>query len=142
MEQVIEFAGNNLLLVGGFVAVLGFLVWTEVMRKVQGLTELSPAQAVPWMNDPNTVIVDISSVADFNKGHIVNARNLQASRLSNPDDEIKKLKDNKLLVVCNSGQAAISAAGSLKKMGADQVAVLKGGMSQWRGDQFPVTTKK
>ncbi len=142
MEQVIEFAGNNLLLVGGFVAVLGFLVWTEVMRKVQGLTELSPAQAVPWMNDPNTVIVDISSVADFNKGHIVNARNLQASRLSNPDDEIKKLKDNKLLVVCNSGQAAIAAAGSLKKMGADQVAVLKGGMSQWRGDQFPVTTKK
>ena len=142
MEQVIEFAGNNLLLVGGFVAVLGFLVWTEVMRKVQGLTELSPAQAVPWMNDPNTVIVDISSVADFNKGHIVNARNLQASRLSNPDDEIKKLKDNKLLVVCNSGQAAIAAAGSLKKMGADQVAVLKGGMSQWRGDQFPFTTKK
>jgi rhodanese-related sulfurtransferase len=142
MEQVIEFAGNNLLLVGGFVAVLGFLVWTEVMRKVQGLTELSPAQAVPWMNDPNTVIVDISSVADFNKGHIVNARNLQASRLSSPDDEIKKLKDNKLLVVCNSGQAAIAAAGSLKKMGADQVAVLKGGMSQWRGDQFPVTTKK
>jgi len=112
------------------------------MRKVQGLTELSPAQAVPWMNDPNTVIVDISSVADFNKGHIVNAQNLQASRLSNPDDEIKKLKDNKLLVVCNSGQAAIAAAGSLKKMGADQVAVLKGGMSQWRGDQFPVTTKK
>jgi rhodanese-related sulfurtransferase len=52
------------------------------------------------------------------------------------------LKDNKLLVVCNSGQAAIAAAGSLKKMGADQVAVLKGGMSQWRGDQFPVTTKK
>jgi len=142
MEQVIEFAGNNLLMVGGFVAVLGFLIWTEVMRKVQGLTELSPAQAVPWMNDPNTVIVDISSVADFNKGHIVNARNLQASRLSNPDDEIKKLKDNKLLVVCNSGQAAIAAAGSLKKMGADQVAVLKGGMSQWRGDQFPVTTKK
>lgn len=142
MEQVIEFAGNHLLMVGGFVAVLGFLVWTEVMRKVQGLTELSPAQAVPWMNDPNTVIVDISSTADFNKGHIVNARNLPASRLANPDDEIKKLKDNKLLVVCNSGQSAIAAAGSLRKMGATEVGVLKGGMSQWRGDQFPVTTKK
>jgi len=142
MEQVIEFAGNHLLMVGGFVAVLGFLLWTEVMRKVQGLNELTPAEAVPWINDSNAVIVDISSVADFNKGHIVNARNLQASRLSNPDDEIKTLKDNKLLVVCNSGQSAIAAAGSLRKMGASQVAVLKGGMSQWRGDQFPVTTKK
>ena len=142
MEQVIEFAGNNLLLVGGFVAVLGFLLWTEVMRKVQGLTELTPAEAVPWINNPDAVIIDISPVADFNKGHIVNAVNLQASRLANPDGEIQKFKDSKLLVVCKSGQTAIAAAGSLRKMGANEVAVLKGGMSQWRADQFPVTTIK
>ena len=141
MEQVFEFASRHLLMVGGFVAVLGLLVWTEVMRKIQGLTELTPAQAVPWINDPNAVIVDISTVAEFNKGHIVNARNLQASRLAKPDAEIEKLKDHKLLVVCRSGQTAISAAASLRKMGAGQVAVLKGGMAQWRSDQFPVTTK-
>jgi rhodanese-related sulfurtransferase len=141
MEQVLEFARNNLLLVGGFVAVLGLLIWTEVMRKVQGLTELSPAQAVAWINDPSAVVIDISPVAEFNKGHIVNARNLQVSRLASPDAEIQKLKDNKLLVVCKSGQTAISAAANLRKLGADEVAVLKGGMAQWRGDQFPVTTK-
>ena len=128
-------------MVGGFVAVLGFLIWTEVMRKVQGLTELTPTEAVSWINDPDAVIIDISPVGEFNKGHIVNARNLPASRLSNPDAEIQKLKDNKLLVVCKSGQTAISAAGHLRKMGAGNVAVLKGGMAQWRGDQFPVTTK-
>jgi len=142
MDQLIEFAGNHLLLVGGFVVVLGFLVWTEVMRKVQGLAELSPAQAVPWINDPDAVIIDISPVAEFNKGHIVNARNLTASRLSDPDAEIQKLKDKKLLVVCKSGQSAIAAASSLRKLGATDVAVLKGGMSAWRADQFPVTTKK
>ena len=141
MDQVIEFAGNNLLLVGGFVAVLGLLVWTEVMRKVQGLTELTPAEAVPWINDPNTVIVDISPLADFNKGHIVNAQHMLPSRLATPDAEVQKLKDNKLLVVCRSGQTAVSAAANLRKMGAAEVAVLKGGMAQWRGDQFPVTTK-
>jgi rhodanese-related sulfurtransferase len=128
-------------MVGGFVAVLGFLVWTEVTRKIQGLNELTPAQAVPWINDGDAVIIDISPVSDFNKGHIVNARNLQASRLSTPDAEIQKLKDSKLLVVCKSGQTAVAAAGSLRKMGASEVAVLKGGMAQWRGDQFPVTTK-
>lgn len=141
MEQVIEFAGNHLLMVGGFLAVLGLLIWTEVMRKVQGLTELTPAQAVSWINDPDTVIVDISPAAEFNRGHIVNARNLQASRLAKPDAEILKLKEHKLLVVCKNGQTAIPAASSLRKMGAANVAVLKGGMTQWRGDQFPVTTK-
>jgi rhodanese-related sulfurtransferase len=142
MEQVIEFAGNHPLLVGGFVAVLGLLIWTEVMRKVQGLTELSPAQAVAWINDPDAVVIDISPIADFNKGHIVNARHMQSSHLASPDKEIEKLKDRKLLVVCKSGQTAIGAARNLRKMGASQVAVLKGGMSAWVGDQFPVTTKK
>ena len=142
MDQVIEFATNHPLLVGGFVAVLVLLIWTEIRRSVQGLQELSPVQAVPWMNDEDSVIIDISPVADFNKGHIVDARNIQASRLTNPDAELLKLKDKKLLVVCRTGQTAVSAAASLKKMGAEQVAILKGGMAQWRSDQFPVTTKK
>jgi rhodanese-related sulfurtransferase len=141
MDQVIEFATNHPLLVGGFVAVLVLLVWTEIRRSFQGLQELSPAQAVPWINDENAVIVDISPVADFNKGHIVNARNIQASHLANPDAELLKLKDKKLLVVCRSGQTAMAAAANLKKMGAEQVAVLKGGMVQWKNDQFPVTSK-
>ena len=141
MEQVFEFAQNHLLLVGGFVAVLGLLIWTELMRRVQGLKELTPAQAVPWINDGNAVIIDISPVAEFNKGHIINARNLPASRLASPDEEVLKLKDRKLLVVCKSGQSAVAAANSLRKIGAADVAVLKGGMAQWRGDQFPVTTK-
>ena len=141
MEQVIEFVGNHPLLAGGFAAVLGMLIYTEVMRKLQGLKELSPAQAVPWINDPDAVVVDISPVAEFNKGHIVDARNIQASRLADPDTEIQKLKDKKLLLVCKSGQSAVPAAVSLLKMGARDVAVLKGGMTQWRSDQFPVTTK-
>jgi len=141
MEQVIEFVGNHPLLAGGFVAVLGLLIYTEVMRKIQGLKELSPAQAVPWINDPDAVVIDISPLAEFNKGHIVDAQNIQASRLEEPDAEIQKLKDKKLLLVCKSGQSAVPAAVNLVKMGARDVAVLKGGMSQWRSDQFPVTTK-
>jgi rhodanese-related sulfurtransferase len=43
--------------------------------------------------------------------------------------------------VCKSGQSAVPAAVGLLKMGVRDVAVLKGGMSQWRSDQFPVTTK-
>ena len=141
MEQLIEFVGKHPLLAGGFVAVLGLLIYTEVMRKLQGLKELTPALAVPWINDPDAVVIDISPVAEFNKGHIVDARNIQASRLANPDEEIQKLKEKKLLLVCKSGPSAVPVAASLLKMGVKDVAVLKGGMAQWRSDQFPVTTK-
>ena len=141
MGQVIEFAVNHPLLVAGFAAVLGLLVWTEIMRKVRGLKELSPAEAVPWINDPNAVVVDVSPAADFNRGHIVNARNFAPSRINDPDAEVLKLKDHKLLVVCKTGPTAMTAANSLRKLGAAEVAVLKGGMTQWRSEQFPVTTK-
>ena len=141
MDRILEFTANHPLLVAGFMAVLILLIWTEATRRLRGVAELSPAQAVPWINDPNAVIVDISPVADFNRGHIVNARHVQASRLANPDAEILKLKDRKLLVVCKSGQSAAAAAQSLRKLGAAEVAILKGGMAQWRSDQFPVTTK-
>lgn len=142
MDRILEFSANHPLLVIGFLALLAVLLWTELMRRVRGIPELSPAEAVPWINDADAVIVDISPVADFNKGHIVNARNLQSSRLAQPDAEVMKLKDRKLLVVCKSGQSAVAAAQNLRKMGAERVAVLKGGMTQWRADQFPVTSKK
>jgi rhodanese-related sulfurtransferase len=44
-------------------------------------------------------------------------------------------------VVCKSGQSAVAAAQGLRKLGAAEVAILKGGMAQWRSEQFPVTTK-
>jgi rhodanese-related sulfurtransferase len=142
MEQLIEFAGNHPMLSGGFVAVLLLLVWTELSRKVQGLTELSPAQAVPWMNQNDCVVIDVSASSDFNSGHIVDARNIPPSRLAKADADLRKLIDRNILVVDKNGQTAASAAASLKKLGASQVAILKGGMAQWKSDQYPVTKKK
>ena len=141
MDQVIEFAGNHALLSGGFVAVLALLVWTEIHRRLQGLSELTPSEAVGWMNDPATVVIDVSSAADFNKGHIINARNISMSRIGAADAEIQKLKESRLVMVCKTGQSASQAAASMKKLGAKEVAVLKGGMARWLGDQYPVTKK-
>ena len=141
MEQLAQFATNHALLAGGFVAVLCLLVWTEISRKAHGLAELSTAQAVAWMNDVDAVIVDVSAAADYNKGHIVNARNIAMSRISDPDAEVLKLKESKVLLVCKTGQTATLAAAKLKKHGIANVAVLKGGMGQWLADQYPVTRK-
>jgi rhodanese-related sulfurtransferase len=141
MDQVLEFISNHPLLSGGFVAVLALLIWTEIQRRLQGLQELSPTDVVSWMNDPATVLLDVSSAADYNKGHILNARNMALTRIQNPDAEVHKLLKSKLVLVCKTGQTAIQAAAAMKKLGASEVAVLKGGMVRWLGDQYPVTRK-
>jgi rhodanese-related sulfurtransferase len=141
MDQVVEFVGNHPLLSGGFVAVLALLIWTEIHRRIQGLQELTPAQVVEWMNDANTVVVDVSAVADYNKGHILNARNFSLSRINDADAEVQKLRNSRLVLVCKTGQTAAQAAAALKKQGATQLAILKGGMARWLADQYPVTRK-
>lgn len=141
MDQVLEFVSNHPLLAGGFVAVLALLIWTEIHRRLQGLVELSPAELVSRMNDEDTVLVDVSAAADYNKGHIINARNLAMTRIQNADAEVQKLLKSKLVLVCKTGQTSVQAAAALKKQGAADVAVLKGGMSRWLSDQYPVTRK-
>ncbi len=141
MQQLIEFAGNHALLAAGFVGVIGMIIWSELSRLNRGYLELTPSQAVRKINAGNTSIVDISAASDFSKGHLAGAKHVALSRFSKPDPEIEKLKDDALLVVCKNGQTAHQAATRLVKLGASDVAVLKGGTVQWKADQFPLSKK-
>ena len=141
MEQIIEFAGNHPVLSSAFVLVVLALIWSEVSRRAQGFSEVTTAQAVALINRENAQVIDVSSSADFNRGHIAGAKHVPPSRLDKPDPELGKLLKQPLLVTCKTGQAAPSAAAKLVKLGAPSVAVLKGGMQQWLADNYPVSRR-
>lgn len=141
MGQLIEFAGNHVMLVAGFAAVILLLIWTEISRRTRGYSELTPQQAVQKINRGDTSIVDISSAADFAKGHLSGSKHFALSRLNESDPEVAKLKSGPVLVVCKNGQTAHMAAAKLVKLGVPEVAVLKGGTSQWVADQYPLARK-
>lgn len=141
MGQLIEFAGNHGMLVAGFAAIVLLLIWTEISRRTRGYVELTPLQAVQKINQGNTSVVDISAAADFSKGHLAGAQHIAMSRFNETDPDIAKLKTGPVLVVCKNGQTAHLAAAKLVKLGATDVAVLKGGTSQWVADQYPLARK-
>jgi rhodanese-related sulfurtransferase len=141
VEQLMEVAGNNGMLFAGFAVVLVLLIWTEISRFTRGYAELTPALAVQQINQGNTSIVDISPAADFSKGHLSGSANIALSRFSNTDPEIEKLASEPVLVVCKNGVTAHQAAAKLVKMGAADVKVLKGGVTQWAADQYPLDRK-
>jgi rhodanese-related sulfurtransferase len=138
VEQLIEFAGKHGMLVAGFAGIALLLIWTEISRHTRGYTELTPFQAVQKINQGQTSIVDISTAADFSKGHLAGAKHISLSRFSKPDPDIEKIKSGPVLVVCKNGVTAHQAAEKLVKLGAVDVAVLKGGTAQWRADQYPL----
>jgi rhodanese-related sulfurtransferase len=139
--QLIEFAGNHGMLVAGFAGIILLLIWTEISKHTRGYTELTPLQAVQKINQGKTSVVDISATADFTKGHLAGAKNIALSRISEADQDIAKIKTGPVLVVCKNGQTAHSAAAKLVKLGATDVAVLKGGTTQWVADSYPLARK-
>jgi len=141
LEQLIEFVGNNAALFAGFTAVVLLLVWTEISRFTRGYKELSPVEAVRKMNQGETTVVDLSTAADFSKGHLSGAKNIGLSRINDADPEVNKLKTGPVLVVCKNGNTAHQAAARLVKLGASDVAVLKGGTTQWQADNYPLARK-
>jgi len=141
VEQLIEFAGNHAMLVAAFVAVVLVLLWTEISRRNRGYVELTTAQAVQKINQGGVSIVDISNSADFARGHLSGSTHIAMSRFNKPDPELEKMKDGPILVVCKNGQTAHQAAAKLVKLGAGDVAVLKGGATQWKADSYPLTNK-
>ena len=141
MEQLIEFAGNHGGLVAGFGVIVLMLIWTEIGRFTRGYAELTPVQAVQKINQGQMSIADISTVADFSKGHLAGSKHIALSRFSKQDPEIEKMKSDSILVVCKNGVTAHQAAAKLVKMGASDVAVLKGGIAQWVSDQYPLARK-
>jgi rhodanese-related sulfurtransferase len=141
VQQLIEFAGNHGMLVAGFAGVILLLIWTEISRYTRGYAELTPVQAVQKINQGQTKIVDISNAADFSKGHLSGSQHIALSRFSKDDPDIEKITSEPVLVVCKNGQTAHQAAARLVKLGAADVAVLKGGTAQWMADQYPLARK-
>lgn len=141
MGQLIEFAGNHGMLVAGFAGIILLLIWTEISKHTRGYAEITPLQAVQKINQGKTSIVDISTAADFSKGHLAGARHIALSRFNDADPDIAKIKTGPVLVVCKNGHTAHQAAAKLVKLGATDVAVLKGGTTQWVADQYPLALK-
>ena len=81
----------------------------------------------------------IGGAAPCSKGHEGRVRQGRGQRVEGRS--VAKMIANPILVVCKTGQTAGQAAAALIKKGAQDVAVLKGGMGQWKTDNYPVTTQ-
>ena len=141
MEQFIEFAGNHLLLVGGFVVVAALFI-QDLTTGGLGKGSVDPKGATDLINQQNAVVIDVRPGTDFSKGHIINALNIPMSGFSGQIDKLTKYKEQPIIVSCRSGAQSSSACRMLRKQGFDQVFNLQGGIMAWQSANLPVSRKK
>ena len=141
MDQIIEFAGNNLFLVGAFFAVLALVVKAEFDHQAGKAGQVDPTAAIRLMNNDDAVVVDVRESTDFTKGHIKNAKNIPMSALKQELDSVAAVKDTPVLMYCRSGNVSGKACRLLKRSGFTNVHNLAGGILGWQDDNLPLTTK-
>ncbi len=141
MDKVLEFAGNNTLLVLGLMISFFVVVFTELRRKASGLVNIEPIAAVQLING-DAVVIDLRSVDTFSQGHIVGARNIPADELDAKMNNLEDLKSKSIVAVCDAGTTSTKAVSTLREAGFESVFGLKGGMSGWSQAGLPVVTGK
>lgn len=140
MEQIIEFAGNHLMLVAAFVVVLTMLISTEISRATRGFDDIDPSDVTRLMNHENTLMLDIRTTGEYRQGHIIDCKHIPTNELETRMTELEKFKNNHVVAYCRSGSRSVAACKILKNHGFENVYNLGGGIMAWQGANLPTTT--
>lgn len=141
MEKLLEFAGNNTLLVLALMISFFVVVFTELRRKAGSLLNVEAREAVKLINN-DAIVIDLRTVDAFSSGHIVNAKNIPSDELDGKMNSLGKDKSKPIIAVCNAGITSTKAVNTLRAAGFESVYGLKGGMAGWTQAGFPVVTGK
>lgn len=83
-------------------------------------------------------LVDVRTPAEFETQHISGADNVPLDLLREHRDDIASHLDQRVVLICRSGQRAAQAEESLCKAGLRNVSILEGGISGWQAGGFAV----
>ena len=137
-----EFAGNHMLLVLMFVMLFVVIVSHEASRLFRGSKEVTPGALTQLINRESPLLVDLSSLQDYEKAHIPGAKHVLMSQFDPENKELAKVKELPVAVYCKSGTTSGQAAARLVKAGFKKVFWLGGGLASWQQADLPVTRGK
>lgn len=138
LSRLPQFIGNHALLVAALVIIILALIGLEVSRRFQGFRELTPGALVQMINRGEPLVIDLSAVAEFEKGHITGSRHVAPSQFDPESKDLAKAKALQVVTVCRNGMESGKAAKRLVKAGFTNVATLSGGIDAWRRADLPL----
>lgn len=136
MERFFEFMMHHYILVSAFICLLIAYMLVEMQR---GGRSVSPQTLTSMANNQKALVIDLRDPNEFKQGHITGSRNIPYARLTEKLPEIPK--DRPIILVCQLGQVAGTAARQLKTLGMQEVVRLEGGISNWKGQSLPLVKK-
>jgi rhodanese-related sulfurtransferase len=135
--DLIKFALDNIYLIAVALVSGAMLLW-PVVRRGAGGASVSTLEATQLINRQDALILDVRNAEEFQKGHILNARNIPLPQLDARHSDIVRYKEKPVIVACESGSRSGAAAAVLRKQGFAKVFSLSGGIAAWQQAGLPV----
>jgi len=139
MQQFIDFAANNLVLVSAFFIILFLLIRSYIVPA--GAKSVTASEAVRLINHNNALVLDVRTQEEFAKSHILNAINIPMGLLDSRISEIQDRKTDPVILVCQSGSRSMQSARTMKKNAFEKLYNLSGGMLSWQQANLPTESK-
>lgn len=137
MEQLLEYVARHPFLAGGTLALAVAVLAYEVSRARSGGASVGAMEAVRLMNQ-GALVLDVRSQAEFDSGHIREARHVPQDQVGASAETLKKYKDKVIVAYCESGMRSGAAARVLRTLGFAKTVNLRGGLQAWRAENLPV----
>lgn len=137
MDRLIEYITRHPLLAGGTAALVLAVLAYEASRLRSGGQSVGPTDAVRLLNQ-GALLLDLRTQAEFDSGHIIDARHVPQDQLASSTEALKKYKDKVVIACCESGMRSGAGARVLQAQGFTKVVNLKGGLQAWRAENLPL----
>ena len=141
-DHLMAFAADHQALALALLGLTAAIIYTEVARLTSGFKSVDPGGLTALINRQNALLVDVSALADFEKGHIAGAKNVQPSQFDPENKVLAAVRDLPVVVTCRNGPASSAAARKLAKAGFKQVYWLDGGLTAWQQANLPLVKGK
>lgn len=87
------------------------------------------AEQIPAEEWKNMIVIDARDAAQFAKGHIPGAINMDWRQVLAKRNTIPR--DKPVLIYCNTGSLSAQAGFAMRVAGWDNLRILQGGMEEW-----------
>ena len=141
MDRLLEYATRHPLLVGGTVLLALLAAAYEFSRMRGGGQAVGPTDAVRLLNQ-GAIAVDVRTQAEFEAGHIIDARHVPQEALAQAGETLKRYRDKVVITCCESGARGSAAARVLGTQGFTRVVNLRGGLQAWRAENLPLVKRE
>jgi phage shock protein E len=105
-----------------------------------GITTMSQFDLLARLQrkDPDLVVLDVRTPAEFAAGHVPGARNVSHDLLQSSIESLSELRGKQVVLYCRSGRRTQLAADVLSKAGFKRLAHLEGDYLAWESEHRPV----